>query len=320
VPWLGLVLFKRLMLFDRLPALPDYDGPMAGGIGRRIAAVPRYVPHIARGLVANLRRSVMNGHGDAARTPRLRAMHRDGAVGVRFAPGDMDAIRREIAGPLATLRQKRDSTPVRTFEGNQTWLNQQQAPRLYAALDRVLTANGVFADAAAYLGRPVSASHLTLQLNDANDGFHHHKFADVGLPDPATNYMHVDTSYQLLKFMIYLNEVTEANGPFCYVMGTARLRVGWFEGIVRRAVDRSGLSGYSVPTRQTFLALPKPLRRKCTFGSDLIDGTDAVDALIAAEHRFTSADGDAILFDNHGIHRGALVQEGERQILVVTLA
>lgn len=103
-------------------------------------------------------------------------------------------------------------------------------------------------------------------------------------------------------------------------MGSARLQTGWFEGIVRRAVDRSGLSGYAASTRELFMALPKPLRRKCTFGSDLIDGTPDVAALVAAEHHFTSADGDAILFDNLGIHRGALVTEGERQMMVITLA
>jgi hypothetical protein len=232
----------------------------------------------------------------------------------------MEALRSELAGPLAELYKKRDSSAARTFEGNQSWLNRTQSPGLYALLERVLTANAVTADASAYLGRPVSISYVTLQLNDAKDSFHHDKFADVGLADPVTNYMHIDTTDEILKFMVYLNEVTEKNGPFCYVKGTAKLQIGWFEGIVRRAVDRSGLSGYSVPTRQMFMALPKPLRRKCTFGSDLIDGTGAVSALIAAEHRFTSAHGDAILFDNLGIHRGALVQEGERQILVVTLA
>jgi hypothetical protein len=68
------------------------------------------------------------------------------------------------------------------------------------------------------------------------------------------------------------------------------------------------------------MALPKPFRRKCTFGSDLTDGSADANAVLGAEYRFTSADGDAILFDNLGIHRGALVTAGERRILVATLA
>jgi hypothetical protein len=320
LPWIGLVLFKRILLFDRLPAPPDYDGPFAAGIGRRIAGIPRYVGCMVRGHTANLRHLLIGGGAHTAESSRLHALRRDGAVGVLFAPGEMDAIRGEVAGTLAELYKRRDASAARTFEGNQSWLNRTQLPGVYALLERVLTANAVFTDASAYLGRPVSISYVTLQLNDTRDAFHHDKFADVGLPDPATNYMHVDTTDEILKFMIYLDKVTEKNGPFCYVKGTATSKLGWFEGIVRRAVDRSGLSGYSVPTRRMFMALPKPLRRKCTFGSDLLDGTDGTDALIAAEHRFTSADGDAILFDNLGVHRGALVEVGERQILVVTLA
>lgn len=319
LPWMGLVAFKRALLFDRLPVLPDYDGPMEGGIGRRIAALPRYAPLIARGLATNVRRA-FGSKDETPEGPRLQAMRRDGAVAVRFADGDMPAIRMELTEPLAALYKKRDALPKRTFEGNQTWLNRKQTPGLYALLDQVLARNGVYADASAYLGRPVSITHLTVQINDSKDGFHHNKFADIGIPDPATNYMHVDTTDEILKLMIYLNEVRDTNGPFSYVMGSARLPVSWFEGIVRRAVDRSGLSGYSVPTRELFMALPKPLRRKCTFGSDLIDGSPEVAALLAAEHHFTSADGDAILFDNLGIHRGALVSEGERQMMVVTLA
>lgn len=319
LPWIGVVAFKRALLFDRLPVLPDYDGPMAGGIGHRIAVLPRYAPLIARGLATSAKRALIR-KDQTPGGPRLQAMRRDGAVGVRFADGDMAAIRQEMSAPLAALYKKRDASAKRTFENNQTWLNRKQTPNLYALLDEVLTSNGVYADASAYLGRPVSITHLTVQINDAKDGFHHNKFADVGVPDPATNYMHVDTTDEILKFMIYLNEVRDTNGPFAYVMGSARLQMSWFEGIVRRAVDRSGLSGYSVPTRELFMALPKPLRRKCTFGSDLIDGCPEVAALLAAEHRFTSADGDAILFDNLGIHRGALVTEGERQMMVVTLA
>src|SRR5213593_3883172 len=50
-PWFAFVAAKRLLLFDRLPTLPDYDGPMNGGILRRVAASGRYAPLIARGLL-----------------------------------------------------------------------------------------------------------------------------------------------------------------------------------------------------------------------------------------------------------------------------
>jgi hypothetical protein len=128
--------------------------------------------------------------------------------------------------------------------------------------------------------------------------------------------MHMDTSHDMVKCMIYLGEVDEAKGPFCYVVGSQRLRAG----LVRRAVDRSGLSGYGRATRELFMALPAVLQKKCTFGSDVIDGSPESAALLAAEYHFTSADGNMALFDNHGVHRGAIVREGERRVLIANLA
>jgi hypothetical protein len=51
-PWFGLVLVKRLLLFDRLPPLPDYRGPMSGGVLGRLTSVPRYLPLIGRAVAA----------------------------------------------------------------------------------------------------------------------------------------------------------------------------------------------------------------------------------------------------------------------------
>jgi hypothetical protein len=44
-----------------------------------------------------------------------------------------------------------------------------------------------------------------------------------------------------------------------------------------------------------------------------------VAALLASEHFFTSDEGNLILFDNNGIHRGGMVLEGKRIILQVPL-
>ena len=41
--------------------------------------------------------------------------------------------------------------------------------------------------------------------------------------------------------------------------------------------------------------------------------------LLASERRFTSADGDLILFDDRGIHRGGLVEAGERFMVQIRL-
>jgi hypothetical protein len=286
---------------------------------RRTAALPRLVPHIGRALLRRLRRPAGRPQPRPEAAELSARFERDGIAVTRLGGDDLVRVESALARPLEGLLRKRDAG-AHTFEKNQAWLSEREAGPLYALLHDGLGRRGVLDAASAYLGRPVRITHLTLQVNDARDAYHHDKFADVGASDPPSNYMHTDTSYDMVKCMIYLNEVTERNGPLGYVPGSARLLGRGFEGFVRRAVDRSGLSGYSPATRRLFLALPGALRRKCTFGSDLPPESPEAKALVAAEYRFVSADGNVALFDNLGIHRGSIVLEGERRVLIVNLA
>jgi hypothetical protein len=312
-----------VLLFDRLPIQKDYDGPMSGGIMRRVAASGRYAPLIARGLVQQVAKPLSKKtqtelSPDASAL--LQTLARDGIAPTRFTTEEIAAIRTLLQqGAEQRLLAQRDAKGTRSFESNQTWLNAKEAGPLYALLTEIFTRHGILPAAEAYLRRPVVVKHMLLQINDANDGYQKGKFADVGVPDPATNYMHLDTSEEMVKCMIYLTEVTHRTGPFGYVRGSNRIPVGMFEGLFRRANDRAGLSGYAPETRRMFMALPAPLRHKSMFGSDLMDGTPEAQAVVENEYQFVSADGNAALFDNLGIHRGGLVREGERRVLIANL-
>jgi hypothetical protein len=282
------------------------------------------IPQLVGAAIADRRTAAGRRPGrrpltDAARRA-LETLRADGITVLPVGENDMKTLREALHAPVDALRQRRDDAGPRTFEGNQGWLNEETAPGAHEILTSVLERHGVLDIAGAYLGRPVSVRQTLLQINDPGDDFNRRKFADVGLPDPATNYMHVDTAHGTLKCVVYLSDVSDDNGPFGYVRGSNRLRVGYFEGLVRRATDRAGLSGYDPQTRASFSALPAMLRYKCTFGSDLLDGSQEADELVAAEYRLTSADGQLAIFDNLGIHRGALVVEGERVALFALLA
>src|SRR5436190_20380570 len=56
-PWMLLVLVKRILLFDRLPSLPDYGGPMSGGVLGRFAQARRYVPLVVGALATVAKRA-----------------------------------------------------------------------------------------------------------------------------------------------------------------------------------------------------------------------------------------------------------------------
>jgi len=322
LPWFGLVVGKKALLFDRLPVLEDNKGPMSGGIGQRVVATRRYAPLIVRGLVGQAtglvsRRRSEPLAGTAAAI--YETVVRDGIAPTWLAPAEIELIKKELEQPMADLIARRAAAKVRTFEGNQTWLNRREAGPLYALLNEVFARRGIRAAASAYLHRPVEVKGMVLQINDSTDSYQHEKFADVGIPDPATNYMHCDTSEEIMKCIVYLTDVTVAIGPFSYMRGSNRIPVGFFEGLVRRANDRAGLSGYKPETRRLFMALPGALRHKSMFGSDLVDGTPEVQAVLDNEYAFISADGNAALFDNLGVHRGGLVREGERRVLIANL-
>lgn len=322
LPWFALVACKKVLRFDRLPVPSDYAGPMGGGLLGRLSLVPRYAPLVIAGWAAAVREAInpprvdVDGPGKSM----LEVLRRDGISPARMDDHEMSELRNLVQPWLAELRRRRETAQQLTFEGNQIWINAASAPELYSGLQRILARHGALAAAGAYLGRKISIKHLTLQLNDSRDAYHHHKFADVCLEDPPTNYMHIDTTYEMLKCMIYLNDVGRRNGPFSYVRGSGQLKIGAFEGLVRRSVDRAGFSGYSRETRELFMSLPSALRKKCMFGSDLRTGSPEAEALVAAEYQFVSTDGNMALFDNLGIHRGALVQEGARQVLIANLA
>jgi hypothetical protein len=200
--------------------------------------------------------------------------------------------------------------------GNELFIHEEDAPALFAALRAALRDRGALDAASHYQGRPLDLTFLKLLINRAEDAWWRSPFADVGLGNPAAISMHVDHLWTT-KAILYLTHVTEDNGPFCYCLGSNHVQIGWLEGAARRANDRADLSSCKPESRRLFHALPQRFRRKAKFGNDLEGDHPEVARLLASERRFTSADGDLILFDDRGIHRGGMVQAGERYMLQI---
>lgn len=84
-----------------------------------------------------------------------------------------------------------------------------------------------------------------------------------------SDYCHVDATYNLQKFIVYVSEVEPDNGPFTYVRETHRASRKFWDGLIRRANDHAGLSWTKPQSRRLFNELPKFLQRKTAFGIDL---------------------------------------------------
>jgi ectoine hydroxylase-related dioxygenase (phytanoyl-CoA dioxygenase family) len=252
----------------------------------------------------------------------LAALAEDGVAAFRIDPRERARMAALAEPHFAALEARLRATARNAlrFDNNRIWLERSAEQELYAAVETLLEAEGVLPAARAYLRRPVGLAHVIVQLNTPQTDFWTGQFTDCGVPDPECNYCHVDTAYGVLKGLVYLDDVTPTNGPFLYVTGSQQRRRSWIDGFVRRANDYAGLSSTAPEQRRAFMALPAPLRRKCAFGPDLVDAHLAVPTLLAVERTFTSDQGDLVIFDPEGIHRGGMVQAGARRALSIHLA
>lgn len=342
---------------DRLPEIDYANHPAYRARGSRLVALARFtrgavtalvrwlvdLEHLPkpssgearrRWLVRNVLRlglgAVRNNLRRLIPTTRVRALtgaaagvaaalRQDGVYAYRLSR-EQKARLEELTRPWFDQLQPRVSAGVEHFDDNRVWIDRQTSPEVYAWFREMLDGAGVIAASSARLGRPVTVAHLIPQLNTPDTDFWTGQFVDVGEPDPASNYCHVDTAWGIIKMIVYVGDVGQANGPFSYVRGSHRARDGFWGRLTRKANDYAGLSSTRPPARRLFAALPAGLQRKAAFGPDLRDDHPLAPALLEAETRFTTDTADAILFDPDGVHRGGMVQAGERRVVSVLLA
>lgn len=322
-PWIGVVWFKKVARFDRIPALPGYTGHIKGGFAGRFRTLGKYMPHVLRAWKEDIA-----GFFKGAKRYAIRDQYRKQAeefVETGFLCGNLNSeehgrLAQLVEKPIAELRKSRAESKEHTFIGNTRFFNTGDDKELFDTLAKYMDKHGMLDAASAFIGRPVTVTHLLIQINDPEDSYFHNVFADVeGMPDPKTNYMHVDTSYDMVKCVVYMNEVGMDNGAFSFVLGSHHARPEGWEGILRRAVDRSGMSYTQRKWRQLFYSLPKGLRKKCTFGVDLEDDSEGSNAMLNREFYFTSKQGNMGLFANNGVHRGGITKTGERVVFFATI-
>ena len=157
-------------------------------------------------------------------------------------------------------------------------------------------------------------------------------FDDLNLTPPRTAQMHYDFEYAIPKAMLYLNDVGPAQGPFAYcpespIWKNAGVRLCLYKEIISAISDFALALGKSKPeepllrsqlARNLISALPTPLRGTAMPGDFTLDDTPESETLLASETIVTGPAGSFTLFTGgHLMHRGGLVQEGERIVLQI---
>lgn len=248
----------------------------------------------------------------------LRMLRADGFT-VFAAGSDVD---RQLGAlfndDLQTLRRSRAALkPPRRHKDNSRIVKDSTK---HQAVTELLELLGILPVASAYLGGKARVVTVACQINSVEDtSIWKGGFQNTELAYPPTSYMHIDSAMGVLKLIYYFQPTDDRNGAFRYVRGSHLLSRNPVDLAIRKANDKAGLESRSEKGRRRFSALPSFFRRKAAFGYDLPADSPESRELLKNEVILSSAQGRFILFDVNGVHRGAMVHEGDRAILQVSM-
>ncbi len=201
-------------------------------------------------------------------------------------------------------------------------------------LNREFMALGVLDAVSAYTGRKTRVMGLALELSVPQATWWKNAIEGLERP-PQTLYAHLDETISCPKSIVYLSDVSEHNGPTgCYPGAYESMQLNPLQEMIGRVVGTVGthpdspLKDYyakqyhqsvnSENFRRHFMRLPECLRFNSHMGWDVLPGSQLESQLAASECRMTGPAGTFIAFDGACLlHRGGLMQEGERLALQV---
>lgn len=304
---MGKLLFKRLIRYEFIPHDIRADRSLGGRLRFAGAALRNSVRGDDRA-----QRAAAAAKGAPSGRLAEHGIHVVTMPMDRFE--ELEAIARPDFDRLVARRGK--SNGQRNFEESRAQASRVDQKELFNAIEATLREAGVFDVASAYLGRKAGLIDVNPQINDTSDTFWRDIFPDAELATlPPTAYCHRDASGGDLKAIFYMSDVDERAGPFSYVVGSNRMKISRLDDLICEANDSNGLAGTDPAARARFAALPKKLRQKGAFGNDLTPDSPLGREIGAGLWKVTAGKGSIVLFDTKGIHRGGMVEDGERRVI-----
>lgn len=240
----------------------------------------------------------------------------DGVAVVAIEPALFARLESDAVPFFERLRVRRGKVEgSREFDESRSTARRDEAERLFSTIEEILLTSGALGAISRHIGRRASLIDVNPQINDASDDFWRRIFPDLPPADRPVKYMHRDASGGDIKAIFYLSDVGADNGPFSYCLGSHRVRSRGLRDWVEEANDMGILSGTSRESRELFAALPSWLQTKCSFGNDLLPTHPAVGGILKSEWTITAPRGHVVLFDTKGLHRGGMVDQGERRVI-----
>lgn len=258
------------------------------------------------------------------RAREFDVLERDGIVTLRMTDAERAEMMRLTEETAQAVRARRATRSPRKrgveSSSGSLYHMKQNRTEFVEFLTRIFDDHGILAMASAYQGVPMHIKLANLQINSAEDTSISGDCTVGDLPLSPGYYLHIDSSLGVMKVIIYRSAVSAEMGAFRYIPGSNRIGVTPFELCLRKATDKSNYDSCTVNNRRLFAQLPAVLQKKANFGNDLLAGDPELERLLALETVMAGEGGDMLLFDNNGIHRGAIFEFGEREIIQVLLA
>ena len=167
-------------------------------------------------------------------------------------------------------------------------------------------------------GKPLVVSRAVLHISTHTDQHWKHFLYDCDMLPKTTN-LHIDPLKEdLMKAIIYLNDVTLEDGPFSYVVKSNRWVYDDLQSIFSRSISTGNYCS-SPEHRAVIFQLPKVCRVTGMFGRLLLDGSTQQNMILKKEQMLTSDLGNLCIFDPAGMHRGGICKQGTRVALQVLM-
>lgn len=208
--------------------------------------------------------------------------------------------------------------------------------KIVKVLNREYRRHGILQAVSAYMGKSYEVGGLALELSVPQSTWWKNILSNSD--SPRTMYAHIDESKRYPKAIVYLSDVTIANGPSsCYPRVYEAMKLNVLQEVIGRVIGIVGsqsdsiLNGYygkayhqsmsSEKFRQHFMRLPTVLRFNSHLGWDILPGSDIEKELLSVEQIMLGEAGTNIVFDGARLfHRGGLIESGERIVLQVVFS
>ena len=236
-----------------------------------------------------------------------------------------------VSEPL--LQQLRTNAKSGRLQRSDLSVNSGRVPRkIIRLLNLEFRNSGVLASLAPIAHRKMKVIGVAYEISVAGSNWWKPKMESGELS--KTLYAHVDRGVDAPKAIVYLSNVDAQNGPTsCFPDAYAELDITGLQDFVGRSLETIGRSAnsplsrlyqFSGPVmdsegfRKHFMKLPSSMRFNSHFGWDVKPNSQLENFLVNIETKILGPAGTTLVFDGARLlHRGGLIEEGERIVLQV---